>query len=108
MVPLDPGRAAGPAGRPAAVDITGAAPVEPMETTKPVDHATSPTLGSGAWRGRVRVPTVRDHRLQRGGPVAGVDRLRPDKPRRLHRSRPQARAQRVRPASAGVLAPARR
>jgi hypothetical protein len=36
-----------------------------------------------------------------------VDRLRPDKPGRLHRSRPQARAQRVRPASAGVLAPAR-
>jgi hypothetical protein len=41
--------------------------------------------------GQGRVPTVRDHRLQRGGPVAGVDRLRPDKPGRLHRSRLQAR-----------------
>ena len=38
-----------------------------METTKPVDHATSPTSGTRAWRGRVRVPTVRNRRMQRGG-----------------------------------------
>jgi len=42
-----------------------------METTKPVDHATSPTLGSGAWRGRVRVPIMRNRRLQRGGRLQG-------------------------------------
>jgi len=71
VVPLDPGRAASPAGRPATVDIAGAAPVEPMETTKPVDHATSPTSGTGAWRGRVRVPTVRNRRMQRGGRLQG-------------------------------------
>jgi hypothetical protein len=70
-VPLDPGRPAGPAGRPAAVDIAGAAPVEPMETTRPVDHATSPTSGTRAWRGRVRVPTVRNRRMQRGGRLQG-------------------------------------
>src|SRR5215204_5944946 len=86
MVPLDPGRAAGPAGRPAAVDITGAAPVEPMERTKPVDHATSPTLGSGAWRGR---SGSRPCETTACSAAAGcrVDRLGPDKPGRLHRSR---------------------
>jgi hypothetical protein len=87
---LDPGRAAGPAGRPAAVDIAGAAPIEPMETTRPVDHATSPTSvleHGGAGSGSQPCETAAC------SAAAGcrVDRLRPDKPGRLHRSTPQAR-----------------
>jgi hypothetical protein len=62
-----------------------------METAKPVDHPTSPTLGSGAWRGR---SGSRPCETTACSAAAGcrVDRLRPDKPGRLHRSRPQARA----------------
>jgi hypothetical protein len=56
-------------------------------------------------RVRVRVPTVRNRRLQRGGRLQGRDRLRPDKPGRLHRSRPQARTAGQAGIGRGVSAP---